>query len=252
MKTQVIQSDPSRPVETTGPAAMASPSPRRTGRIVAGALMAAVGVGTLVGGGALVTVHATQRDGDGFYTSQARALDTPSHALVSEDLDVGTDGPDWLLSDGRLGDVRVAATGRDGPVFVGIAPRSDVDAYLGGVAHEVTDFDGGTPLRSIREAGTATPAPPASQGFWAESASGTGRQTVVWPLEKGDWAAVVMNADGTARVRAEARVGVRSDVVLWLGVGMLVAGGVLAGAGTALIVSGRRRPPRPPEAHATT
>ena len=251
MKTRVIQSDPAGPVETTGPAAVAAPSPRRTGRIVAGALTAAVGVGALAGGGALVAVHATQRDGDGFYASQARVLETPTRALVSQDLDVGTEGPDWLFRDGRVGDVRVAAAGRDGPVFVGIGPRSDVDAYLAGVSHEVTDFDGGAGTLPTREAGTASPAPPASQGFWAESASGSGRQTVVWPVRKGDWAAVVMNADGTARVRAETRVGVRTNIVLWLGVGMLVAGGALAGAGTALIVSGRRRPP-PPEAHATT
>jgi hypothetical protein len=60
-------------------------------------------------------------------------------------------------------------------------------------------------------------------------------------MESGEWSAVVMNADGTAGVRVETRLGVDTDVVLWLGLAVLAAGGALAATGTALIVSGRRR-----------
>ncbi len=45
---------------------------------------------------------------------------------------------------------------------------------------------------------------------------------------------------------------VRTDDLLWLGVGVLVAGALLTGTGTALIVSGRRGPRRREDPHAST
>ena len=106
-----------------------------------------------------------------------------------------------------------------------------------------TDFGGGGDGAASPRPATGAPAPPASQGFWAQSAAGAGTQTVVWPVEKGDWAAVVMNADGIGGRARETRLAVKTDLVLWLGVGVLVAGAALAGAGTALIASaaGARR-----------
>ncbi len=245
MKTKVIQTDPDGgSISGTPPTAAVPARPRRRGLVVAGALTAALGAGALAGGAGLVAVHETQRDAAGFYDAETSTLGTPTRALVSRDLDVGDAGPDWLLAEGRLGRVRVAATGaRDGPVFVGIARRADVNAYLAGVPHALADFDGGPAAASV-VGGAGAPAPPASQGFWEQAAAGTGTQTVVWPVQKGDWSAVVMNADGSAGVRATTRVAVATNVVLWLGAGALLAGVSLAGAGTALMLAGRSRPGR--------
>lgn len=238
MKTRVIQTDPDGGGLTAARPARPGGS-RAGGRIAAGAVTAALGVGALALGGVLIGVNASQRDADGFYDAEGGALTTPTRALVSHDLDVH-DGPGWLLS--RLGDVRVTTTGaRDGPVFVGVGRRRDVDAYLAGVAHEVTDFDGRTDHAPAITPGTAVPAPPASQTFWARSSSGTGTRTVVWPVEEGDWAAVVMNTDGSASVRTDTRVAISTDVALWAGSGLLLIGAGLAGAGTVLIASGRSR-----------
>ena len=243
MKTRVIQDGP----DEGGAAAVAAPpavarAPRRgAGRVAGGAVAATIGLAALAGGGALVGVHATQRDGDGFYTADPVELTTPTSALVADDVDVDLDGVTWLMDDGRLGDLRLSATGaRDGPVFVGIGPKDDVAAYLQGVPQATADF-GDAGVASEPRAGTRAPAPPAAQGFWEASASGSGRQTIVWPMESGEWSAVVMNADGAAGVRVETRLGVDTDVVLWLGLAVLAAGGALAATGTALIVSGRRR-----------
>ena len=255
MKTRVIQGD----LDEGGAAVIAAPRAiarepgRRTGRIVGGSVAAVIGLGALAGGGALVGVHATQRDGDGFYATDGTALQTPTRALVSDALQVETDEVGWLVDGGRLADIRLGATGaRDGPVFVGIGRTADVRAYLGGVSQETADFGDAAADEGARTPGTRAPARPASQTFWVESATGTGNQTIVWPMESGDWSAVVMNADGSAGVRVETGLGVRTNLVLWIGVGALVAGGLLAGAGTALIASGRRGPRRRQEGHATT
>ena len=244
MKTQVIQGDP----DDGGAAIVAAPpavkggAPRgHTGRVVGGAVAAALGLAALAGGGALVGVHATQRDGDGYYTTDAVGLTTPTSALVADDLDVDLDGVTWLMDDGRLGDLRLTATGaRDGPVFVGIGPKDDVAAYLSGVPQASADF-GDAAVPSERAAGARAPAPPAAQSFWARSASGNGHQTIVWPVDSGEWSAVVMNADGSAGISVESQLGVRTDGVLWLGIAALAAGAGLAALGTALIVTGRRR-----------
>jgi hypothetical protein len=170
-----------------------STEPRTAGRarrivpLVVGTLVLLVlALPALLGGGALVAVHATERDGDGFYATGSKTLATPAHALVSDGLDVGTGGPDWLFREGRLGTVRVTATGTSSePVFVGIARRSQVDAYLRGVARDlITDFEVDPfTVASTRRPGTATPAAPTGQGFWAGQASGAGRQTLSWPVQ---------------------------------------------------------------------
>jgi hypothetical protein len=244
MKTRVIQGEPEEggAAVVAAPPAVARAPGGRAGRVAGGAVLAALGVAALAGGGALVGVHATQRDGDGFYAADAAELTTPARALVSDDLDVDLAGVGWATGDGRLADLRLSASSiRDGPVFVGIGPRRDVEAYLRGVPQESADF-GDAGVRGSRTAGALAPAPPASQAFWSRSKAGPGRQTIVWPIESGDWSAVVMNADGSAGVRVEARLGVRTDLVLWLGIVALAAGGALAAVGTALIVSGRRGP----------
>ena len=143
--------------------------------VVAGALTAAIGAGALAGGGALVAVNETQRDGAGFYAAEARTLATPTRALVSHDLDVGDAGPDWLLAEGRLGRVRVAATGtRDGPVFVGIARRAPTSTPTSPACPRSSPTSTAARAAATTGGGTGAPAPPASRGFWEKSAAGAG------------------------------------------------------------------------------
>jgi hypothetical protein len=247
------------------PATTTKPT-RSTGRTVAlvlGAVLAVLSLAPLAAGGFLVSVHETERDADGYYATGANPLSTPTSALVSDELDVGTDGPDWLFREGRLATVRVTATGTgEDPVFVGIARTAQVDAYLDGVAHdEITDFElDPFSVTKARHQGIETPAPPAEQPIWAESARGTGAQTIAWPVQQGDWAVVVMNADGSPGVETDVSVGAKVDLVLWLGIGLLVLGGLLAIGGAVLLIAALRRPrtrsaaapPRPADAKGTS
>jgi hypothetical protein len=217
----------------------------RVALIVLGAVLVLISLVPVVAGGALVGAHATQRDGDGYYASGHNPVATSTRALYSDELEVGTDGPDWLFEDGRLGTLRLTASGtQDNPVFVGIARRAEVNAYLRGVERdEITDFElDPFSIDAKRHAGTAAPAPPAAQRFWAESATGVGEQSIAWPMQEGDWAVVIMNADGSPGVATEVSVGAKVGFILWLGVGILIVGGALLAGGIVAIVAGSRKP----------
>jgi hypothetical protein len=240
--------------EPDTPAAPEQRSGMSGGRIVlavVGALAVLLALTILAGGGFLLWANQTQRDADGYFTSPTERFQTDTRALVSEGFDVtaeasGKDLPDFLREGGRLGTVRVRATaagGRVQPVFVGIGPDDDVRAYLEGVAYdEVTDVEL-NPFRPTykRVEGTGEPGPPTDQRFWAASASGSGTQAIEWPVEEGSWAIVVMNADGSANVSVDLELGAKVTFVLWLAIGLLVAGALLLAAGVLMIVYALRR-----------
>jgi hypothetical protein len=227
---------------------MSQPTPSRTsaGRAVAtvaGAIAAFVAFGLIVAGGVLLYGN-SQKDRDGYASTGADRFHTRTYALATDDLDVNTDLPGWLLDDGALGHVRLKATSRDGkPIFVGIAPTKDVDAYLRGTSHTtVTDVEYPDFHATYAPHDGDRPAPPVPQRFWSASANGGGTQTLEWKVRDGNWSVVVMNADGSASVDANVSAG--SDVP-WLGAAGWTAlgGGILFMAiGGALIYAGVRRP----------
>ena len=227
------------------------------GRIVltvAGALLMVVALGLGAVGGVLTWAYATERDSEGFFATRAQHFETLSYAITSENLDLGF-RPDRDESRFDLGDIATVrlrvSSPSDTPVFVGIGPERDVDRYLTSVAHaEIDDID----LRPFRVTyrslpGGAPSASPGSQEFWAASAQGPGVQQLEWDLESGRWAVVVMNADGSRGVGADASVGVKSDWVLPVGLGLLGGFVLLAIIGTVLLVVGvaglGRRVPTP-------
>lgn len=211
--------------------------------IVIGALTGLLALALLAGGGVLAWANGTQRNADGFYATGVKSFATPTYALVSDGLDVGRDGPDWLFRGGRLGTVRVTATGDEAhPIFVGIGRKPAVASYLRAVSHdEVTDFEVDPfAVSYARRPGRTAPAAPADQKLWAVKASGVGQQTVTWPVKKGDWAVVVMNRNAAPGVRTDVSVGAKVPLMLWLGISLLGAGGILAAVGGTAIFFGAR------------
>jgi hypothetical protein len=233
---------PAEPIAAETPPATPS-SGGTAGRvvlIVVGVIAGIVAFALLVGGCALVAVDRTQRDDDGFLMSPNEDISTSSYAVVSESADLDTSGAEWAL-DTFLGTVRVRSDSDERPVFVGIGPAAEVDAYLKGVEHDVvTDFQDEPHYERV--AGGAPRGPPADEPLWAESASGTGELTVDWAPEDGVWRVVLMNADASRGVSSDMSIGAELDPVLWIGIGMLVAGGLLAaGAALAITAAARRR-----------
>jgi hypothetical protein len=125
-------------------------------------------------------------------------------------------------------------------VFVGIARASDLAGYLSGVEHAVvTDFEGRP--RYEEQSGGAPASPPGEETFWVVSSSGAGEQTLEWEPEEGEWRAVLRNADGARGVAAELSIGAELDPLLWIGIGLLFAGGLFAAGAAVAISAGARR-----------
>ncbi len=222
---------------TTNVAQTASAAPRGgSGQTVGGAILAGIGALLLIGAIALVVIHLTQRS-DGYYTSSTVQVASSGYAVTSEGLKMGS-LPSF--ANDILGRVRVSARSTNGrTLFVGIAPQQDLNGYLGNVARsQVTEISDGTASYKTLTGG-APAGPPGRQNFWRASSSGSGQVTTAWDVKEGNWAIVVMNASGAPNVGAAVVVGAKTNILLWVGLGLLVLGLICGGAGVAMLVSRR-------------
>ncbi|MGH3063095.1 MAG: DUF4389 domain-containing protein [Gaiellaceae bacterium] len=211
----------------------------RIALVVVGTIAGLFALGLLAGGCALVAVDQTQRDDDGFVMSPTQDFSTSTYAIVSESADLDTEGGEWAL-DTFLGTVRIRSES-DRPVFVGIGPADEVTRYLGGIERDVVDDldSSGDPEYSRRSGGAPT-GQPGDETFWVASTEGAGERTLEWEPEDGDWQVVVMNEDASRGVSAELSIGAELDSILWIGIGLLVAGALFA-AGCALAIPAAAR-----------
>lgn len=238
---------------TTAAVSLPQPSPlggtsdrsRRRGTV---ALIALLLVGT-----ALVWAGAVQRREDGFFTTAAAPLSTPTSALVTSEIDVGARRPaDPSFDVGDLGRVRIRAGGTRPaePIFVGIGPSRQVEDYLRGSGYDEMSSYEVDPLRVSygRSPGSGRPSPPTAQHFWVASTVGSGTQDLQWDKRGGAWTAVAMRADGHPGVDITADVGLRFAFLLPLGATTLAIGLLLliatvtAGSGRLQRACARARP----------
>jgi hypothetical protein len=214
--------------------------PRRSGgrtvAVVIGSLVAVLGAVLAIAGGAIAAVFG----GDGVLQTDRSSLSTPTAALVSETATIDDTAG---LAEG-IGDARIRISARPAgnqPLFVGVGRAADVDRYLDGVAVDrVTDLDV-DPFRIDRDrlSGRATAAAPGAQDFWVARSQSSDNASIDWRVRDGDYRFVVMNADGSAGVSTDSRLGVKVPWIAPLGIGMLIAGGIigllgLAGVGFSL------------------
>ena len=217
-------------------------STKRVVALVIGCLMILPAIGMLFGGGALAVAYATQRNDDGYFDATIDQLQTPTAAITGEDVRFTTDpgSPDWVIDTIDL-DVRLRATAPDSEqtIFIGIARQADLDRYLADVAHDrVIRIDNGAPVYRQQGSTAGPAAPPTDQDFWVAQASGPGTQELTWSATNGQWAAVVMNADGSPGITVAMTVGAKSGVILPLALALSVVGAVLTAAAVVLIVYG--------------
>jgi hypothetical protein len=220
--------------------------PGRIVMIVIGALLALIGFGAMLAGGAAIAAYATQRDDDGFFQTGSVRLASPTYAITSDRVDLeSTPGPAGRLVDrGVLGTVKLDLDPArpDEPVFAGIGPSRDVAAYLAGVSRDqIRDIDLSPDRVTYRRlSGETAPAPPEDESFWVAEVTTATAGRLEWDVESGDWTVVIMNADATRGIDLDARLGVKVDWLLPAAIGLLVGGLVALGGGTWLIIAGTR------------
>jgi hypothetical protein len=220
---------------------------KRIALIVTGSLAALLASALMIGGG-LALYGDSQKDSDGYLSTDTHRFEAGTRALATENLDLDLGDADRFVQTNDLGDVRVQVDSRgEKPVFVGIARTSDVERYLSGVSYTtLTDVES-TPFDADYDdhAGSGRPAGPADSQIWAASEQGSGKQTLNWEIEDGDWSVVVMNADGSAGVDADISAGAELPFLSALGWSALGSGGFVLAIGVFLLVAGIRRPGNP-------
>ena len=213
----------------------------RTALTVAGAVVGVLGA-LVVAAGAAVLWQTGKSDG-GYITSGTHRFDTASHAIVTEGFKVDSDIPRWLIAR-----TRITATSSAGKsLFIGVARQRDIDAYLANVSRsQIRNLEYGPfAVDYTNRAGTAAPALPGSRSIWAASTSGTGEQELDWRLRSGEWRVVLMNADGSAGVSADVKVGGTVDHVVPVALGITGGGLLILLFGVAVVYAGRGRERRP-------
>jgi hypothetical protein len=218
---------------------------------IVGALVALAGAVALLAALGLGVAQLTLRDDDGYFTSPRAHLTTPSGAILGDDLSLGDvdDGATADVVDALSVRARITATRRDaGDVFIGIGPATAVHRYLQGAAFAEFDDVRNGDVVLIERSGERTLQSPASQTFWAASATGPGRQQLTWKPTSGRWAAVVMNVDGARGIDVDVRVGARIGAVPWIAGGIGAVGLILLFGGGVLLFVGLRSQTAPAQA----
>ncbi len=224
----------------TPPRTARPPAPWGAGRITAavvGSLMILAGLGTAGGGITLGIIDQTRTD-TGLISTSPVTIDIDAAAARLGPFDLTWTGPAEWTAASALGQVQVTgrAANTDTALFIGIGPAAAVADYLAGVRTAQL-----TPLGAVITAtdGPAdTPAnPPAAQGFWSAASSGTGAQTLTWSSAPGSWTLVIMNADGSAGVRATATLAAAAPALASLVLALLITGALLALSGAGLVIA---------------
>lgn len=211
--------------------------------VAAGLLAATVALGWLYG---------THRSPDGYVTGETATVSSDGYAIASTEIDFEALPDEWLPSI-FWGTFRVEAES-DGetPLFIGVGPAEEAAAYLADVEYtEVTRFGSSGRVSYIEHAGSATPQPPASLGFWTVSTQGEGLQKLDWEPESGAWTLVIMNSDGGSGVDISTSMGVNTP---WIMIGLVILGlmTIFTAIGAVILSVVASRHPAPADATGST
>jgi len=201
-------------------------------RIAIGVALVVLGLFATVGGVALVALVGA----DGSVGIAPTRLIGSGYAITLPRLDVPS------LPAGQHVTLDVALQQGDRPMFLGIGPSTDVDAYLRDVPIDVIEqIDQPGAARTSSVTGDALPASPEAQPFWAITATGDA-PSISWTAEPGAWTLVVMATPPRRALNVTATGSVTLPVLGPLGFVLLAIAVAVLAAGAWVIVRAARAP----------
>ncbi|MEV4256222.1 hypothetical protein AB0J52_23940 [Spirillospora sp. NPDC049652] len=170
----------------------------------------------LIAGAAAGVSALLQADAGGYFSTARHRFTTSGVALKTDEIDVGSSSAHAADPDPDIGEwarvrIKVEAVDPNVPVFVGIGPKDEVEAFLRGAAYddfvsaELKPFQAS--FRHVPGAGHA--ADPTRRTFWVASSAGTGPRTLTWDKTHGAWSVAVLRLDGAPNVDVRASIGLR-------------------------------------------
>ena len=206
---------------------------------VFGAFFLLISLPMMLGGAVVLGLPAIMADEQGYMNAPTVHLQSDdSYAFVTESFvmnNQGTDGSDndqsnFYVSDGfdnygKIINFRVKASS----YFIGLAPTSDVQQYLGNVRYEVVrdmnDHSISTYSMNVNKTGYLS-SDPSNQSFWLAS----GTDVLYYTPSKDDFnkdlTFVVMKTDGSKGVNTDVTIGVDIPILKPIGIVLLVIGGI--------------------------
>jgi len=199
-------------------------------------------------GGALLVANSVLKDSEGFITTRTIQIESDSYAVTTMPADVDLRGA-WIWDWSDLVAFKIEGSNNDPSrgTFMGIAQESDVNSYLRDVDYdEITEFTiFPYEVAYTGHPGDSAPTAPTSQGFWDESAHGSGTLSIQWELKTGSWVLVLMNDDGSMGIDFDIVLGAKVPIMFAVGVGFVVGGIVVLAVGVLLIYLAVRKPRKP-------
>ena len=201
--------------------------PGRVIAVVVGSILVMVALGLGVPATGLSIAGATARDSSGYLMTPYSTFTSGTYAVTTQRLRIESDVTSPDIPHALFGNAKVSVRPNgDTPVFVGVARSADVASYLGNVRRAtVVDFNGDGvrgPVYRV-SAGGAPSTPPSASDIWLAQSSGTGEQSVSWPITEGTWTVVVMNADGSSGIDTDVAVGATVPAFGWVLAGLWTA-----------------------------
>ncbi|WP_322817950.1 hypothetical protein [Tepidiforma sp.] len=196
--------------------------------IIAGAACAASGFASL-----------RSLDQDDYLLSGTAQLTTSTVGFVGSTKELA--GSDAGIRNNSI-TVRIQALQGRG-LFLGIAPRQAVEAYLGPVRHEVLDTIRYDPFEARRTAVGSAPAaaPPTESIPWLVAQSGDAPVQLTWQAVDGDYLFAILRADGQPGLQVQIEFGTKFRYQRGFAIAGIAIGGLIVLVGLLLVALALRR-----------
>jgi hypothetical protein len=224
------------------------------GVLLLSVLLLITSFGLIMGGTSLRSIQEILTDEEGFIMSKTRRLQVSSYGIVVGDMDFDIDPIAWRWFETRGGFLRFKIISKSNnpekKIFIGVARVQDAFHYIEPIKyHELVDLDLGwesyepntSQTRFILHQGDPPGVPPTVHSFWIEHGAATDNLTLTWEPEAGNYYLVMMNADGSAIIDADVKIGVQIPFFGGLGNVLVIAGIIVGGFGVIMLYLTIRR-----------